>query len=441
MNTHPIATIESVDQEGRGVARIEGKTTFVTGALPGEVAHVRLTRKKPTFDQADVDQILVESAQRVRAQCVHFGVCGGCSHQHQHWLAQVATKQRVLEDCFAHIGKVKPETMLPPLFGNPWGYRHRARLSVKHVPKKGGVLVGFHERRSSFIADMRLCEVLPPHMSALLVPLRTLVEQLSIRDKLPQIEMAIGHAVEKPVTALVLRILEALTPADEAHLRAFADEQAVQFYLQTKGPETAEPFYPIENTLAYALPEYGVTFRYKPTEFTQVNPDINARLVKKALTLLGAQPGERVADLFCGLGNFSLPIATRGAIVVGVEGAAGLVERAWQAADENGLRAQCDFKVSNLFEATPESIAALGKIDRMVIDPPREGALEVCKSLPLAGAPEALKRIVYVSCNPATLARDAQVLVEERGYRMVAAGVANMFPHTSHVESMAVFEP
>ena len=441
MNTHPIATIESVDQEGRGVARIEGKTTFVDGALPGEVAHVKLRRRKPTFDQGDVDQLLVESAERVRPQCKHFGVCGGCSHQHQHWLAQVAVKQRVLEDCLERIGKVRAETMLPPLFGVPWGYRHRARLSVKYVPKKGGVLVGFHERRSSFIADMTSCEVLPPHMSALLVPLRHLVEKLSIRDKLPQIELAIGDAVEKPVTALVLRILDPLTPEDEALLRDFADLHSVQFYLQTKGPETAAPFYPIENTLAYGLPEYGVTFRYKPTEFTQVNPHINARLVKKALTLLAAQPGERVADMFCGLGNFSLPIATCGAIVVGVEGSEGLVERAWQAAEENGLRAQCDFKVSNLFEATPESIAALGKLDRMVIDPPREGALEVCKSLPLASAPEALKRIVYVSCNPATLARDAEVLVSERGYRIVSAGIANMFPHTSHTESMAVFEP
>ncbi len=441
MNTHPIATIESVDQEGRGVARIEGKTTFVDGALPGEVVHVKLRRRKPTFDQGDVDQLLVESAERVRPQCKHFGVCGGCSHQHQHWLAQVAVKQRVLEDCLERIGRVQPETMLPPLFGVPWGYRHRARLSVKHVPKKGGVLVGFHERRSSFIADMTSCEVLPPHMSAMLVPLRHLVEKLSIRDKLPQIELAIGDAVDKPITALVLRILDPLSSEDETLLRAFADEHGVQFYLQTKGPETATPFYPVENTLAYGLPEYGVTFRYKPTEFTQVNPHINARLVKKALTLLAAKPGERVADMFCGLGNFSLPIATCGAIVVGVEGSQGLVERAWQAAEENGLRAQCDFKVSNLFEATPESIAALGTLDRMVIDPPREGALEVCKSLPLASSPEALKRIVYVSCNPATLARDAEVLVSERGYRIVSAGIANMFPHTSHTESMAVFEP
>ncbi len=441
MNTHPIARIDSIDHEGRGVARIDGKTTFVEGALPGELVHAKIRRRKPTFDLADADAIVEESAQRVRPQCAHYGVCGGCSHQHQHWLAQVAVKQRVLEDCIARIGQVKPETMLPPLFGIPWGYRHRARLSVKYVTKKETVLVGFHEKRSAYIADMKSCEVLPPHVSAMLVPLRRLVENLSIRDRMPQIELAIGDAVENPVTALVLRILDPLSPADEDVLKAFADAHRVQFYLQTKGPDTATPFYPAEETLAYGLPEFGLTFRYKPTEFTQVNPHINARLVRKAMTLLNAQPGERVADLFCGLGNFSLPIATTGATVVGVEGSEGLVQRARQAAAENQLADRCEFKVSNLFEATPESIAALGPLDRMLIDPPRDGALEVCKSVPSAQSPEALKRIVYVSCSPATLARDAAVLVNERGYAFKAAGIANMFPHTSHVESIAVFEP
>jgi 23S rRNA (uracil1939-C5)-methyltransferase len=441
MNTHPIATIESVDHEGRGVARIDGKTTFINGALPGETVHARISRRKPNFDVAHTDQIIHESAQRVAPQCPHFGVCGGCSHQHQHWIAQVAVKQRVLEDCLERIGHVKPEMLLPPLVGVPWGYRHRARLSVRHVEKKGGVLVGFHERGSSFVADMRECRVLPKHVSDMLVPLRSLVANLSIRDRMPQIEVAVGDEFGQTVTALVFRNLEAFSTNDETLLKQFADEHRAQIYVQPKGPETATPLYPAEWTLAYSLPEFGVRFRFKPTEFTQVNPYINARLVKKAMTLLNPQPGERIGDLFCGLGNFSLPIATFGATVVGVEGSAQLVERAKQAAAENNLIERCDFKVSNLFEATPESIAALGPLDRLLIDPPRDGALEVCKSVPRADDPRALKKIVYVSCNPATLARDASVLVGERGYRMLAAGVANMFPHTAHVESIAVFSP
>ncbi len=435
-------TIESVDHEGHGIARVEGKAVFVEGALPGETVEITIKRRKPTFDTARVDRIVHASAQRVTPQCPHFGVCGGCSGQHQHWQAQVAVKQRVLEDCLSRIGKVTPDQMLPPLFGVPWGYRHRARLSVRDVEKKGGVLVGFHEKGSSYVADMRSCEVLPPHMSALLVPLRALVGSLSIRKQLPQIEMAIGDDPDgASTTALVLRIMAPLTSEDETALRAFADTHCVQFYLQTKGPETAVPFYPTEWTLGYTLAEFGLRFRYKPTEFTQVNPHINARLIHKAITLLAPQAGERVADLFCGLGNFSLPIARRGATVVGVEGAQGLVDRANHAAEENGLRANTEFRVSNLFAATPESLAALGHLDRMLIDPPRDGALEVCKSLPHAQEAKALKRIVYVSCSPSTLARDAAVLVHERGYRMRAAGIANMFPHTSHVESIAMFEP
>ncbi len=432
-----IATIESLDHEGRGIARIDGKTTFVDGALPGETVIVNINRRKPTFDTASIVSILQPSAQRVKAQCPHYGVCGGCSQQHHHWIAQIATKQRILEDNLDRIGHVKPEMMLPPLLGMPWGYRHRARLSARYVIKKNKVLVGFHEKRSGYVADMQSCEVLPKHMSDLLLPLRGLIEQLSIKMQVPQIEVAIGDTV----TALVMRNMAALTPEDEALLRAFADAHAIQWYLQPAGPDSATPFYPEAWTLSYSLPEFGVKFRFKPTEFTQVNPDVNARLVKKAITLLDPQPGERVADLFCGLGNFSLPIATLGATVVGVEGAKGLVERAWQAADENNLRAQCDFKVSNLFAATPESIAALGPLDRVLIDPPRDGAMEVCKSLPAADAPNALKRIVYVSCSPSTLARDADILVNERGYRICAAGIANMFPHTSHVESIAVFAP
>ncbi|MEN9559069.1 MAG: hypothetical protein RLZZ502_280, partial [Pseudomonadota bacterium] len=311
----------------------------------------------------------------------------------------------------------------------------RARLSVRHVEKKGGVLVGFHERGSSFVADMRSCKTLPRKISDLLLPLRALVTSLSCKDRMPQIEVAVGDNT----TALVFRIMQALTPKDEQLFKDFADTHQIQIYFQTKGPETAEPFYPKEWTLSYHLPEFGLKFRYKPTEFTQVNPNINQMLVRMAMAHLQPQAGERVADLFCGLGNFSLPIARLGAEVIGVEGAEGLVERARTAALENHI-SNAKFLVSNLFEATGDSLAALGHIDRMLIDPPRDGAVAVCLALPPRESAEGLKKIVYVSCNPATLARDAEILVNVKGYRLRAAGVANMFPHTAHVESIAVFD-
>jgi 23S rRNA (uracil1939-C5)-methyltransferase len=360
-------------------------------------------------------------------------VCGGCSHQHLDEAAQVAAKQRVLEDCLAHIGQVRPESMLSPVHGPTWGYRTRARLSVRNVPKKGGVLVGFHERRSSYVADMTSCEVLPPRISALLPRLRKLVAGLSLRDRLPQIELAAGEDVD----VLVLRILEPLSPADEALLKAFADAHEVQFWLQPKGPDTAYPFYPLDAPeLSYRLPEFNLVMPFRPTEFTQVNHGINRMLVRRAMRLLDPRPGERIADFFCGLGNFSLPIAYRGASVLGVEGSEGLVARALQNAARNGLADRTEFRVADLFQMTPEGFAALGPFDKLLVDPPRDGAIELVKSLPDTGAP---RRIVYVSCSPATLARDAAVLAHQKGYRLVSAGVANMFPHTAHVESIALF--
>jgi len=329
---------------------------------------------------------------------------------------------------------VRAALLLPPIHGPAWGYRHRARLTVRHVEKKGGVLVGFHEKKSSYVADMTSCAVLPAKISALLVPLRTLIGGLTIRDRLPQIELAIGEAGMREV--LVLRILAPLAPEDETALREFADRHEVQFYTQTAGPETAVPFYPVEAALAYALPEFGLVFPYSPTEFTQVNASINRVLVRRAMMLLAPQSGERIADFFCGLGNFTLPIARRGATVVGVEGSASLVRRAEANAERNGLAARASFRVADLFEATPESVEALGPLDKVLLDPPREGALALVKALPGDGAP---RRIVYVSCSQATLARDASVLVQDHGYTLAAAGIVNMFPHTAHVESIALF--
>lgn len=429
----PIGIIESLDHEGRGISRLDGKTIFVEGALPGERVEYESFRKKPSYEIARTLRVLQASGDRATPRCPHFGVCGGCSMQHFAAAAQVAAKQRVVEDNLWHLGRLKAEQLYSPIYGTPWGYRHRARLSVRLVPKKGGVLVGFHEKKSSYIADMRQCEILPPHVSALLLPLRALVSQLSICERLPQIEVAIGDRV----TALVLRILAPLAAQDETLLRDFADRHDVVFYLQPHGPASVHRFYPLEGpALSYALPEFAVEHFFSPTEFTQVNPAINCVLVRRAMQLLAPQVGERVADMFCGLGNFTLPIARLGASVVGIEGNAELVRRAGENAAANGLQARVEYAVANLFEATPESIAALGRFDKMLIDPPREGAVELVKAL----GEDAPQRIVYVSCNPATLARDAAVLVHQKGYRLRGAGVVNMFPHTSHVESIALFE-
>ena len=356
--------------------------------------------------------------------------------QHLEFSAQVAAKQRVLEDTFWHIGKIKPESMLSPIMGPVLGYRHKARLRARYVAAKNRVLVGFNEKRSSFIADMQSCKVLPQHISDLIVPLQELVTSLSIREQMPQIEVAIGEKM----SALVFRILAPINSKDEVLLKAFADQHGVQVWLQTKGPETATPFHPLDAPgLSYSLPEFNLTYPFMPTEFTQVNPHVNRVLVRRAMQLLEAQPGERIADFFCGLGNFTLPIARSGAQVLGMEGAAALVRRAIQSAEHNGLSKFTEFREANLFEVDKEILGQLGRFDKWLIDPPRDGAVALVKALSEDGK-GAPKRIVYVSCNPATLARDAAILVHEKGYRIIAAGIVNMFPHTAHVESIAVFE-
>lgn len=423
-----IVDIESLDAEGRGVARnAEGKVVFVEGALPGERVSCQRVTGKRKFDIARVTSVLEASGSRRQPQCPHFGLCGGCATQHADSRTQMAAKQRWLEDNLERIGKVRAETLLPIIYGAEWGYRRRARLSVRYVPSRGGVLVGFRERRSSFIAQMNECHVLPPRVSALIAPLKALVDRLSVRARVPQIELAAGDNA----TALVFRHLEPLTEADVAFLRGFAREHSIHVWVQAGGPETARPLEPATSELYYELPEFGVRIGFRPTDFTQVNYEVNRVLVARAVRLLDPQPGERVADLFCGLGNFSLPLARRGAAVVGFEGNRELVERARDNASANRVVAQ--FEVADLFKT---GIGAFGPFAKILLDPPREGAIELVKALP-ADWP---RRMVYVSCDPATLARDAAVLVQTRGFRLAAAGVVNMFPHTAHVESIALFE-
>lgn len=430
----PVGVIESLDHEARGITRLEGKAIFVEGALPGELVEYASYRRKPNYEQAHLVRVIKSVPARIEPHCPHFGICGGCAMQHLDAGFQISVKQRVLEDSLWHIGRVRPEQIMPPIQGPIWGYRHKARLGVRQVPKKGGVLVGFHEKKSSYIADIHSCSVLHPVVSALLLPLRELISKLSISDRLPQIEVAVGDQC----VALLLRILAPLTSVDEERLRIFADKHQVVLYLQPKGPDTAYRFYPQSGPeLDYRLPEFDLQMVFRPTDFTQVNHGVNRVLIRRALELLDPQPEERIVDLFCGLGNFTLPIARRGALVIGVEGSAALVERGQESAALNGLADRVSFAVANLFECTSESLEALGRMDKLLIDPPRDGALEVVKSLPEVGGP---KRIVYVSCNPATLARDADVLVNQKTYRFVAAGAVNMFPHTAHVESIALFE-
>ena len=430
--------IESLDLEGQGIAHHDGKVVFVEGALPGERVVARLTRRKPSFDKAVTDSVLQASPQRTVPPCPHFGVCGGCAMQHLDPVAQMAVKQRALEDALAHIAKMPPCQILPALQGPVSGYRHRARLSVRMVPKKGGVLVGFRERASSYVADIHQCLVLPPHVSALLMPLRRLIESLSRPDRMPQIEVAVGDEA----TVFCLRHLEPLVDTDIARLRAFGLQHDIVWWLQPKGPDSAHPLDPAQrDALAYALPAYGLRMHYRPADFTQVNPYINRALIARALTLLEVQSGDRVADLFCGLGNFSLPLATRAHQVVGIEGSPTLVARAREDAARQGLADRASFAETNLFEVDAEWLRAQGRFDCMLIDPPREGALAVAQALAALAPHERPRRVVYVSCNPATLARDAGVLHHVGGWTLRAAGAVNMFPHTAHVESIAVFEP
>jgi 23S rRNA (uracil1939-C5)-methyltransferase len=439
-------TVDSLDLEAQGVARrCDGKVVFIEGALPGEVVTCSTGRSKNNWEQGVMTGLRRESSQRVRPACPHFGLhagaCGGCKMQHLHPMAQVAIKQRVLEDDLWHLAKVRPEMMLRPIEGPAWGYRHRARLSVRHVAKKGTVLVGFHERKSRYVADMQVCPVLPDKMSRMLMPLRTLIGSMDQRDRLPQIELAMGDVV----TALVLRHLEPLSEADLQRLRDFGTEHGVQWWLQPKGPDSVRRLDDASPELAYALPEFGMRLPFRPTDFTQVNAAINGVLVVHALRSLQVRHDERVIDWFCGLGNFSLPLATQAAQVLGIEGSEALVQRARDNAALNGLAAKTRFEARDLFAFAAADVVAQGSAEKWLVDPPREGAFALAKALAelqAAPVPDWMppQRIVYVSCNPATLARDAGLLVHQAGYRCTQAGMVNMFPHTAHVESIAVFD-
>lgn len=430
-------TIESIDLDARGIARRDGKTIFVEGALPGEKVKARVVRRKPSYEIAVTEEVLKASSLRVTPECPNFGVCGGCLMQHLDPRAQVAIKQRALEDCFKHIAKLEIPQILPAIYGPNWHYRYRARLSVRYVAKKGGVLIGFRERKSSYVADMTECLILPKKLSDMLPALRELIASLSIRERIPQMEVAVGDEL----LVLVLRHLEPFEEADFDKLRAFAAEHGVSWWLQPKGPDTVHALEAEdESKLAYTLPQFGLRMAYRPTDFTQVNHHINRSMIAKALSLLDVQPEDRVADLFCGLGNFTLPLATQAKEVVGIEGSDTLTQRGLAAAKEHGLEKKVSFATLNLFEVDVEWLRELGYFDRMLIDPPRDGALAVSRALAALKAEERPKRIVYVSCNPSTLARDAAILVRVGGYRLISGGVINMFPHTGHVESIAVFE-
>ena len=465
-----LLTVESLDIEAQGIAhRADGKVVFIEGALPFEQVTANVYRKKSSFEKAMLTTIYQESSQRVRPACpnfgMHTGACGGCKMQHLHIGAQVAVKQRVLEDNLRHIGKLTAGNMLRPIEGPAWHYRYRARLSVRYVRKKGAVLVGFHERKSGYVADMSECPVLPRHVSNMLLPLRELIASMDAKETIPQIELACGD----DVTAMVLRHMETLSAGDLARLRDFAGAHpGVQWWLQSGGPDTVKLLDEAVAELSYGLPEFGIVMPFKPTDFTQVNPHINQVLVSRALRLLAVQPGERVIDWFCGLGNFTLPLATQAREVLGIEGSEALVARSRENYARNkpasALRpalAPTRFVARNLFEMTPAMLVKDGMADKWLVDPPREGAFELFKARAalhqqiVTGVPcddgvhqQSLvldgwalpQRIVYVSCNPATLARDAGVLVDSGAYRCTAAGVVNMFPHTAHVESIAVFE-
>jgi len=425
--------IESLNHEGQGVARIDGKAVFIEGALPGETVLFRYHNKLKSYDTGGVLEVVQASPDRVSPRCRHFGVCGGCSLQYLRPEAQLAAKQQILSDALQRIGKVEPEVWLPPINGPAWGYRRRARLGVRFVPKKGGVLVGFREKRRSFITPLASCDVLDPAISDILPELSALIAALSCPTQLPQIEVAVGENAP----ALVFRHLLPLTADDSAALRAFGERHALHIYTQPNKPDPIHALWPEQpDALYYTLPEFDIRMEFKPTDFIQVNAALNRAVVSTAIRLLDPKPNEAVLDLFCGLGNFSLPLARHAGRVMGIENDAALLERARHAATRNGL-ANVEFLAADLYNEQASIPWGDAPFDKWLLDPPRTGAFEVLKRLPETGAPQ---RILYISCNLGTLARDSALLVHSKGYRLVATGVADMFPHTSHVEALALFE-
>ncbi len=428
------AHIDSLDGDGQGVARVDGKTTFIEGALPGEEVRFEYRRRKRNFDKGRVREILIASPDRVATpRCAYFGVCGGCSLQHLDPTAQLRAKQQTLLDNLERIGQATPTEVLDPLRGPVWGYRRKARLGVRNVPKKGGALVGFRERGKSYIADMLHCEVLDPAIAVLLPTLRTLIDELSIPSRVPQIEVAVGDTA----TALVFRHLLEFSDADRARLCRFGEAHGLRIYLQPGGVESVHLLWPTDADpwLSYRLADHAVEIRFLPTDFVQVNAEINRMMVQRSIDLLELTADDRVLDLFCGVGNFTLPLARYAQAVTGVEADSVLVERARGNAELNAIT-NVRFTAANLYAEPLAGDWLNAKYDKILLDPPRTGALEIVKTI---GGCDA-QRLVYVSCNPATLARDTALLVHTHGYRLRSAGVMDMFPHTTHVESIAVFD-
>jgi 23S rRNA (uracil1939-C5)-methyltransferase len=425
------ADIVDLSHEAKGVARIDGKTVFVADALPGERVVLRRVGRHRNFDEAVLETVLRPSADRVVPACPHYGTCGGCALQHLAPAAQLAFKQAQLMENLARLGGVEPGRVLEPLTGPVWGYRRRARLGVKHVARKGRVLVGFRERSAPFVADLHECRVLAPPADRLIDPLAALVGELSIAARVPQVEVAVAGSD----CALVLRVLDPPTAADLDRLRTFEHAEGVRVYLQPGGPATVAPLTPNLEPLRYELGHFGLAIEFEPTDFIQINATLNEVMVARALEILELEPASHVLDLFCGLGNFSLPLARSAGEVVGVEGDAGLVSRAERNARRQGI-ANAAFHAEDLANPAAWSAWAARRYDRVLLDPPRAGAREV---LPFVGGCGAA-RVVYISCHPGSLARDAGILVRDHGFRLVAAGVMDMFPHTTHVEAMAVFD-
>ena len=425
------ADIESLSHEGRGVAHIEGKTVFIENALPGEQVEFKYVSKRAKFDQGVAENIITANDQRITPECQYFGYCGGCSLQHMKPEAQLAHKQSVLLEQFTHLGNVQPETVLPPLEGPSFGYRHKARLAAKHVIKKEKVLVGFREKRSAFVADIKECKVLHPDVGLKFEALQQLIEGLSILNQIPQIEAAVSDNG----TALVFRHLADFTEEDIAKLIAFEDEHHLKLFLQPGGYDSVHRLKKDEDDeLFYKLDDHDITIYFKPVDFTQINVEINQKMINLAIELLDPKEDEHILDLFCGVGNFTLPLARKAKSVVGIEGDKGLVERAKKNATRNQID-NADFFVADLAELDKSNEFMKGTYDKILLDPARTGAKEIIETLNTKN----VKRIVYVSCNPATFARDAGILVNEKGFKLTKAGVMDMFPHTTHVESIGLF--
>jgi len=432
------ADVLDLASDGRGIARVAGKAVFIEGALPGERVRFRVFKRRSHLDEAGLVDVLRASPDRVVPRCAHFGVCGGCTLQHLAPAAQLAAKERQLIDNLQRIGRVAPERVFAPLRGPEWAYRRRARLGVKFVHKKGRVLAGFRERAKPYVADIRRCEVLIPQFAGLAEDLAALVETLSLRERIPQVEVAAGDGASGGgdcPAALVFRVMAPPTPEDLEKLEVFSRQHAVQIHLQSGGLDTVRPLRGGYPPLSYAVDGGRVTLEFGPVDFIQVNREVNVAMISKAVELLEPTETDTVLDLFCGLGNFTVSLGRRCSRVVGVEGDAELVAKARANAARNGV-SNADFHVENLFEPSRFGAWAQNSYDLVLLDPPRAGAAEILERMPHWRP----RRLVYISCHPGSLARDAGILVGAQGYRLIGAGVMDMFPHTTHVESIAVFE-